>query len=266
VSKKSTSTKSASIKSAKAKASASVKFALVNLEEVKDAELNSFVITKGTVAVLPGILGSQYFYITGSPGIQVYNYKKDFPVLKVGDYIEVKGEITQSNNEKRIKTAGQVDMKVLEHKTPPAFTIASAEDVEEYPAQLVEVKGEVTGKKGSTVYLDDGTAEVSVYIKQATGIKLANIKAGNNIAVVGIVGKNSSGTIILPRSQNDITENNPIQDAGQVLGETTTSVEWDLAARDKKLELFKYLLLIAATAIVILGGLFVRFSLTRKKQ
>jgi hypothetical protein len=236
------------------------------LEEAKDAELNSFVATKGTVAVLPGVLGSQYFYITGSPGIQIYNYKKDFPVLKVGDYIEVKGEITQSNNEKRIKTAGQMDIKVLEHKVPPAFTIASAEDVEEYPGQLIEVKGEVTGKKGSTVYLDDGTAETSVYIKKATNIKLADIKAGNNISVIGIVGKNSSGTIVLPRSQNDITENNIIQNTGQVLGETTTSVEWDLSARDKKLELFKYLLLIAAATIVILGGLFVKFSLTRKKE
>jgi cysteine-rich repeat protein len=268
VSKKSASTKSASIKSAKAKSkTASVKFQLINLEEAKDAELNSFVATKGTVAVLPGVLGSQYFYITGSPGIQIYNYKKDFPVLKVGDYIEVKGEITQSNNEKRIKTAGQMDIKVLEHKAPPAFTIASAEDVEEYPGQLIEVKGEVTGKKGSTVYLDDGTAETSVYIKKATNIKLADIKAGNNISVVGIVGKNSAGTIVLPRSQNDITENNLIQNtAEQVLGETTTSAEWDLASRDKKLELFRYLLLIAATALVILGGLFVKyFLLTRKK-
>ncbi len=46
-----------------------------------------------------------------------------------------------------------------------------------------------------------------------------------------------------------------LKTAGEVLGESATGDEWAVEARDKKSELFKYLLIIAGGIIVVLGGL-----------
>ncbi|MBU4370136.1 hypothetical protein KKG58_05295, partial [Patescibacteria group bacterium] len=59
----------------------------------------------GVVIVEPGILGKQFFYING---IQIYSYYKDFPELAIGDEISIKGIISQSRGEKRIKTKTRV--------------------------------------------------------------------------------------------------------------------------------------------------------------
>jgi len=45
---------------------------------------------------------------------------------------------------------------------------------------------------------------------------------------------------------------------GHVLGEVAISDEWGIAQRDKKIELFKYLLVIAGAVIAVLGGLLVK--------
>jgi hypothetical protein len=63
----------------------------------------------------------------------------------------------------------------------------------------------------------------------------------------------------MPRDKNDIIrKDNDGGEAGQVLGEVAVSDEWDIAQRNKKIELFKYLLIIAGGTIVVLGGLLFR--------
>ncbi len=232
------------------------------LENIKECEVGDLVKVNGTVAVLPGVLGSQYFYITGSPGIQVYNYYKDFPSLQLGDYITVSGEISMSNGEMRIKTKQASDMQVLEHGEPPAPEQLSCDKIsEEYTGQLVSVTGEVVERKSSLVYLDDGTDETLIYIKAATGINASNIKEGERVAVTGLVGRTQSGPRIMPRSNEDIIKKDIESTAvDQVLGEIAVSDQWAIAQRDKKLELFKYLLVIAGAVIVVLSGLLVKVS------
>ncbi|MFH1822367.1 MAG: lamin tail domain-containing protein [Patescibacteria group bacterium] len=241
-------------------------YATTTLDKIKEFEVGDLVIATGTVAVLPGVLGAQYFYIVGSPGIQVYNYYKDFPNLKVGDVIEVTGEISESQGEKRIKTKIAEDMKVLAASFPPAAKTCSCESItEESIGSLVSVTGQVTDRKSSVIYLDDGTEEVVVYIKTSTGIPASSIKEGENISITGLVGRTSSGLRIMPRSNDDIVKKD-IESSenavGQVLGEIEESDEWALASRDKKIELFKYLLVIAGAVIVVLAGLLVK-AITR---
>ncbi len=233
-----------------------------SLEKIKELEVGDLVKVAGIVAVLPGILGSQYFYIVGSPGIQVYNYKKDFPNLKVGDYIEVQGELSMSSGELRLKTKTSDDFKVIEHREPPIANKLTCEKVnEENVGQLISVTGEVVERKSSIVYLDDGTDEILIYIKKATGINAKNIKEGEIITVTGLLGRTKSGIRIMPRSIDDIIKKDPqthISTVGQVLGEVAVSDEWAIAQRDKKLELFKYLLILAGGVIIVLSGLLVK--------
>ncbi|MDO8593132.1 MAG: lamin tail domain-containing protein [bacterium] len=231
------------------------------LEKVRDLEVGSLVKVKGTVAVEPGILGAQIFYIVGSPGMQIYNYKKDFPALKVGDYVEVQGELAQTQAELRIKTKDKTDIKIAAHQAPPvALAVASDAVNEDNVGQLVVVSGEITDKKSSTIYLDDGNDEVLVYIKKNTGISTKNLAPGQIVAVTGIVSKTSGGARLLPRSKDDIAviAGAAAELAPQVLGEVASGNEWEVAARDKKNELFKYLLIIAGGIVIVLAGLLVK--------
>ncbi|MBU4455697.1 hypothetical protein KJ586_04275, partial [Patescibacteria group bacterium] len=233
------------------------------LEKINEFEAGDLIKVKGTVAVEPGILGSQYFYIVGSPGIQVYNYKKEFPGLRVGDYVEVSGELSAGAGEPRLKTKQADDIKILAHREPPAANELTCEKInDDYVGQLARVTGEVTGRKSSIVYLDDGTDEIIVYIKKATGINPASIKEGEKIAVTGLIGRTSSGVRIMPRSADDIVKKDveSAEAAGQVLGEIMAGDEWEVAKRDKKLELFKYLLLVAGGAIMALAGLLIKIK------
>lgn len=231
------------------------------LEEIRQLEPGNMVKVSGTVAVKPGILGSQYFYIVGSPGIQVYSYKKEFPNLEIGDYVEVQGELSAGSGEPRIKTNNLEDIKIIERRDPPEAGELTCENInEDSVGRLVSITGEVVERKSSVIYLDDGTSEAIVYIKATTGISPASIKEGDMVKIAGIVGRTASGLRVMPRSNDDIIKKD-IEGAGsasQVFGEVPESGEWGIAARDKKLELFKYLLVTAAGAIVVLAGLLIK--------
>ncbi len=245
-------------------------YAEIDLEKVRELEIGSLVKVKGVVAVEPGILGVQIFYIvslSGSaedvanmPGMQIYNYKKDFPNLKVGDYVEVLGELAQTQGEFRIKTKDKGDIKIIENKQPPfALALKIDEISEENIGQLLTITGEITDKKSTSLYVDDGNDEIFVYIKQNTGINIKNLAVGQKVMVTGILSKTQTGFRLLPRYQEDIILNNLTNELNpQVLGEVASSEEWDLAKRDKKLELFKYLLIISGGIIALLVGLLIR--------
>lgn len=225
------------------------------LEKIKELEIGEKVRVSGTVAVLPGVLGAQYFYIVGSPGVQIYNYKKDFPNLKIGDFIEVIGEIAESGGERRIKTKVATDMKIIEHKKAPEPLLETCDKInEDYIGRLVSVSGEVVDRKSATIFLDDGTGEIKVYIKTASGIIPSSLIEGESIAVTGIVGQTSAGIRLMPRGTYDINRKNNIASSTEVLGEISSTDEWELAARDKKLELFKYLLVGCLGLVVVMGG------------
>ncbi|MDD4271627.1 MAG: lamin tail domain-containing protein [Patescibacteria group bacterium] len=232
------------------------------LEKVRQMEIGSLVKVKGTVAAPPGILGVQIFYIVGSPGIQIYNYKKDFPALKVGDYIEVMGELAQTQGELRIKTKDKSNISFLEHKDAPAALAIKAEEIsEENIGQLLTITGEITDKKSTSLYIDDGSDEMFVYIKQNTGIDTKSLTAGQKVSVTGILSKTQTGFRLLPRYQSDIAVIESAEGLKpQVFGEVASAEEWDLAERDKKLELFKYLLIIAGGVIILLTGLFIKMK------
>lgn len=242
-----------------AKATKSEAYIDTTLEKVGSLETGDKVRLSGTVAVLPGILGSQYFYIVGSPGIQVYNYKKDFPNLKIGDFVDIRGELAESGGERRLKTKSAGDIMLVAHKSPPIAPLETCEKIdEEYVGRLISVSGEIVDRKSATVFLDDGTGEIKVYIKTASGINPAELREGERADISGIVGRTSAGIRLLPRGRGDIVlKNSGLAENSEVLGEVAVADEWELAARDKKLELFKYLLAaLGGLAIILAGALF----------
>ncbi len=238
-------------------------FSMIALEEINKFEIGDKVQVAGTVAVLPGVLGAQFFYIVATSGVQVYNYKKDFPDLKIGDYAEVRGELAESGGERRLKTKTADDITIIKHEQAPSAVLETCENIgEELVGRLITVSGDVVDRKSATVYLDDGTGEVKIYIKNTTGIVLSEIKEGAKLAFTGIVGRTSAGIRLLPRGAADIANNNIEQEEiSAVLGEVAVKNEWELAARDKKMEMLKYLLALSFGLIAVLSG--VLFKLKR---
>ncbi len=238
----------------------------LSLRDIQNYESGDLIITKGVVAVKPGIFGTQYFYIvdssTSTPaGVQVYNYYKDFPELELGDYIEVIGELSEINGEKRLKTKTKDDMVILEKgRELQAQELKCDQISNKYLGQLISITGEVVEQKSSIIYMDDGTDEIRVYIKKNTGISPKYFKEGEIVSVTGILNKTSSGLRIMPRSLSDVIKKDIESNKNQpeVLGEKIQSNEWELAQRDKRIESFKYLLVIAGGVIVLLSALLVR--------
>jgi len=244
-----------SVKSGNIKKISTGKYIDTTLEKLLEYDNGDLVKVKGKVAVLPGVFGVQYFYIVGSPGVQIYSYKKLFPKLKVGDLIEVSGEISSYYNEKRIKTNDLSDIKVINFTEEPKPTELTCEEINDsHVGELVLVSGEITGKKYPIIYIDDGLAETEIYIKKGTGIKSENIEVGDNVSLTGIVSKNNDNFRIMPRSLNDIK----IVNNGKVMGETSINDEWNIVKRDNNKEIYKYLLILFGGAIVVLIILFIR--------
>lgn len=181
------------------------------LDKVREEDVGDRVQVTGVVAVLPDMFGTQYFYIVSeqtppASGIQIYSYKKDFPNLSIGDVITVTGEISESNGETRIKTSEQSDM--IQSGTTlniVAFPLETTEIGESVEGAFIRVSGEVTEKKASYLYLDDGVGEIKIYFKKNTGLSGSEFSVGQKITVSGIVGETRSGYQLMPRDITDIT-------------------------------------------------------------
>jgi len=180
---------------------------VVELKNIKDEDLGDRIQTQGTVTALPGTFGSQYFYIgTSGAGIQIYMNSKQFPKLTLGDQVEVTGELSEASGALRLKVKEKKDIHVFgESRTIPPTPVPLSDIGTAYVGQLVQITGEVMQKKGSTVYIDDGTTEAKVYIKKGSGIDKKKIVVGNEYVMSGIVVASKDEFQLQPRSDADVT-------------------------------------------------------------
>ena len=200
------------------------------LEKIREQDIGDRVRVKGTVAVLPGVFGTQYFYIIGSPGVQVYMFKKDFPDLAVGDKIEVTGELTQASGELRLKTSEKADIKKVDHVAEIAVNSLEISEIGEgTEGMLAQAHGEITEIKTSYMYIDDGSDEIKVYFKKGTNIKKDIFQEGDIVSVTGIVQQTKSGYQLLPRSQADIVKTGVAEDAVKKVITNTADAQRSMA-------------------------------------
>jgi len=253
----------------------------IDLTNIRELELGTEVRVQGTVAVEPGVLGKTYFYITGSPGIQVYFYKKDWPYLAIGDVIGVIGELSESNNETRLKIANKEDIVPLYESDPPtALETQTGEIGEELEGALIQIQGELVEKKGTSWFIDDGSGEAKITFQPSTNIKKPSAKDGDWINVVGLVSETRSGYRVLPRYQEDINIINldemPDEEAGRALGVSISGAQpqisddgvqrFRIAENNKPQKIFIYLLTTSSALIILLISLIVKFRVETKKR
>jgi hypothetical protein len=224
----------------------------VSLQEAKTAPPKTFVRVKGRVAVEPGVLGAQYFYILGPPGLQIYNYYKDFPDLNPGDKIEVQGETSKTRyGEARVKTEEAGDIEVLLHQDPPRPREVKCNDLDQNRiGELVNISGELTEKDANRIYIKDESGRALVYLQEDIDKKQDSLTEGKKLVVTGIASKLEDKVRLLPRSARDIKVMGRTSKA-QVLGASSspTSTTWTLPADRSSDKLWKYLCIVLATIL-----------------
>lgn len=177
-------------------------FTVVDPYDVHGLEPGTAVQASGVVIAEPGVLGSQIFYINGS---QIYSYYKDFPELILGDKIVVKGIISQSRGEKRIKIKTRDDIIILKQGSTIEPVLARVDNINnEMVGQLITVKGLVIEKTGQRIFIDDRGPEVVVYLKKYANIDKSRIQEGGRVEITGIVSRLNDELRILPRNDQDV--------------------------------------------------------------
>lgn len=178
----------------------------MTIGEARGEENGVTVKVRGVVLIKPGIFSSQTFYIADqSGGIQIYNYKKDFPDLQIGDWLEVSGELSESRGQKRIKTKIAADMDILEieHRySPLEMDIENLED--EDVGRLLVLNGQITEMKSGYLYLDNGAAEIKVVFKKGAAIDKSVLREGDFMKITGVLEIGSTGFELWPRGQFDL--------------------------------------------------------------
>ncbi|TSC76433.1 MAG: hypothetical protein G01um101431_566 [Parcubacteria group bacterium Gr01-1014_31] len=141
----------------------------------------------GTVTALPGMLGSQIAYLADDTGgLQLYQYHKQFPPLRLGDTVEVSGIRSVVNGEARLKLANADAVRTLGNGEVTAAATTTAAALSELPpGMLVTLQGEVTGRDDSSFVLDDGTDETTVTMWRDAASE-AWPMLGAQVAVTGI--------------------------------------------------------------------------------
>ncbi len=185
-----------------------------NIMAARAGQKGDWARIKGVVAVLPGIFGSQYFYLTdGNAGIQIYQNKKDFPPLEGGDLAQVYGKISEANGIKRINIKSKDDIDILSIGNEVTSTELNVDEIDESLAGgLVRTEGEITEIKSNLMYVDNGAGEAVVYFKRGAKIDKSRFQEGENVRVTGVLEQTKNGWQIWPRSQDDIESLGPSAD------------------------------------------------------
>ncbi|KKW42126.1 MAG: Nucleic acid binding OB-fold tRNA/helicase-type [Candidatus Magasanikbacteria bacterium GW2011_GWA2_56_11] len=184
----------------------------VTIKQLAGLPLGSLVKVSGVVTVSPGILGSGLWYLqeggetAGTAyGIQAYLNKKPVPPLRPGDRIEIAGELSEYQGERRIKIANPAAVRQLSAGPAPLsvpLSIGALSSVT--PGFLVALSGEITDVKSGYLYLDDGGGEIKVSLKRGTGIGKLPFERGENVSAVGILVKVKDKYELWPRSADDL--------------------------------------------------------------
>lgn len=168
-------------------------------------ETSGNMTATGVVLVRPNVFGKTIIYISGEEGNhQIYFQKGDWPELRDGDVVEIRGQTSTAGDVPRIKIqspsqiVSQSEASILE---PDERTIEelSEDDI----GRLFRVSGEMLESSGSALTIGDETGELEVYFKSSE-VKKPTFQQGKSVRVTGILVTSSKGIRLLPRYPDDV--------------------------------------------------------------
>ena len=231
----------------------------ITLDSPISEKTSNNLIISGVVSVLPKTLGSQYFYIhnldkneKGISGLQIYNYQKKFPDLKLGDYIKVSGILStkeicpesiscpENSNFYRLKTKEISDIQIISHHNfIPLPEIEKISNLKwNQIGQLKTISGKITQNKTKEIYLDDGESEMLIEIKEGTQISSKSLSENFSFTLTGILNYNNTQlklTLINPDYIVPLEEKK-----NEALGVLLTDSFWQIQKRNSQKKLLVY--------------------------
>jgi hypothetical protein len=183
----------------------------LTISQAKNLPDQTIVQISGTVSVLPGILGKQFFYIQDSEsGIQIYKFDALFPDLQVGQKIVVNGEMSTNGTEQRVKITktGTIEPTsetiILEPKNSEIAELKT-EDI----GELFTVTGMVKSVTTNKLQIEKDGLSLDVAIAVQSGIDTTTLLPGTSLKVTGIVRSTTGVLKLSPRSQDDLVVLSP---------------------------------------------------------
>lgn len=234
-------------------------FELNAFENIKKLKNNSLVRLEGIVVSLPGEIGAQYFYIVEEEkqdnylnSIQIYNYYKKFPKIKIGDKIRVLGGVSLNNSSYKIKTKEVEDIKILSSdKILEDIGTTKIADLKNIPTNsLVKVSGTIVQNKTNAIYIDDGSGEILINIKKGTKIDSKAIKEKELYTISGILNvKKEAFEIIILSDKFIISSEKNIEDkmSGEIIKENPLTIE--SRKKEKQKTIIKYFIVIFVSSL-----------------
>lgn len=176
----------------------------VPLAELRALELGTVVRTDGVVSAAPGMLDARLLYLAGS-GMGVVLPDGTFPVLVVGDRVEVAGRLAQPGKERFI-TLASADMikKVDSGPSPEPHNTRTGEVSEQLEGSLVLVRGNIVSVDKNVAVLDDGSGPLRIFMGHTQNWTLPALTAGGQLTATGVVSENDEGYRLLPRTPEDL--------------------------------------------------------------
>lgn len=172
---------------------------------IQAAASSTAVTVKGRVSAAPNVLGSGLLYISdGTKGVAVKS-SEVLPKLAVGDGVTVTGKRRTQNGEPYVLVEGSNGIVTDgEHLEVMARAMALESVDTDDLGSLVEATGDVVSISGNRFSIDDGSGELTVYIRSSTGFKRPALRSGDRVRVTGILAKTTSGIRLLPRGKEDV--------------------------------------------------------------
>lgn len=223
------------------------------LNSTDDFRVGEKTVFIGQVTSLPNLISGQFFYITGEDSVQVYSYNKDFPAdIELGDVIEVEGIISSVNNEWRIKTHEEGDIKIMEKNKKEEYKEVKIVDLDSKSyGKLTLLNGLIAEIKESSIFIDDNTGDIELVLHDGLEINQNELEVGDEISVVGVLNNTKNGVRFYPRIKEDIFLKNKNIHEGEVLGKVVANDEWSLESRNKSKDFYLFLLILIIFTVIV---------------
>ena len=237
-----------------------VNYPAVSIANAKTLSDNARAQIEGTVIALPGTFGRQVMYLMDETGgIQVYFYDGSFPTLRLGQLVRVRGEMTTSRGERRVKISAASDIVPQEIDTTIAATNTTVIDLELIQVgTLVVVEGQVQSRAENKLVVEQDGATLTVYLKSDPAIDANRFERGDRVSVTGVLTLYDNEQRLRPRTDDDLVVK---ESAASVLG--TSAMQGGIAQSQNRQSQMGTLLLLSV--IVALGGYAVMRTLKRRR-
>jgi hypothetical protein len=195
-----------------AEASAPILAQAVTLAQARALPVDTLVVVQGQVTAPPGALRAGVIYVQDAgSGMKVYSDEGTYPPLEEGDWVQVKGKLSDYRGEREITVSSAANVQRIGPGTPVArLSVTTGGLTEAHEGLLVEVVGRITGWEWDAISLDDGSGEAKVYFGRSELVEKPWVEKGDLYLVVGVVsqhistGSHGGGYRILPRYERDV--------------------------------------------------------------